>query len=616
MNRTSRSTRRPRFAGHPLLPAIVFCCIALAAGCATIPVPDGEASLSPGTDAMSDHVPSAEALAPSDALPAPDASFMRRSLADATAPAAPASSRALVVDVAPQLAEPSILLADDLMKPAPRNRRRVADSGTGPLHEPAAPAAATTRTPIAAPMRHAPTPTPTAAASAALELVAGGSPSAGPRPSDPPTPIPAAKVQERSGTASESAGRTTSTAARTVPSATTRTPAATPLPAMTRPPATTSPVLADSAPTPANPSTNAHDVTSGGPSPRPDVGSSSGDESAWRERAARVASGSEVIVVLPGQGWLYVGQEYGGGSVRFLGKERVGGNESFAFRIADPGEYGLWFQQQNPATGSLVNERLSLLAQRDATESRVDLADIPRGTTIEALTTAATGRPAATVPFGELPNRPGAGDGGPGAATDESAAGALTEAASDEPVAVDALVARARDLVESGDPRAAALMIADATLDGGVDLTAIDEAAPGLLGELVATVAPEGDAALSALWQSIADIELSSSALARAALVSEALERGDVPALLAGIGRLDEGSSRRWNDVLARLERAGDDETVFGLAQALEAPGADRDLRRAATLYRWIVDDRPLSRHWDASRARLEYLDRHYFEVR
>lgn len=58
------------------------------------------------------------------------------------------------------------------------------------------------------------------------------------------------------------------------------------------------------------------------------------------------------------------------------------------------------------------------------------------------------------------------------------------------------------------------------------------------------------------------------------------------------------------------------DERLFELARYLEGVGPDRDLSAAARLYRLIVEERPLSAHWDASRSRLEHLRRHYFEVR
>ena len=61
---------------------------------------------------------------------------------------------------------------------------------------------------------------------------------------------------------------------------------------------------------------------------------------------------------------------------------------------------------------------------------------------------------------------------------------------------------------------------------------------------------------------------------------------------------------------------AGQDAIYFRLARILEMPGPARDLRRARSLYEMVIDRYPLSMYWDASAAQIEYLKRHYFEIR
>jgi tetratricopeptide (TPR) repeat protein len=58
------------------------------------------------------------------------------------------------------------------------------------------------------------------------------------------------------------------------------------------------------------------------------------------------------------------------------------------------------------------------------------------------------------------------------------------------------------------------------------------------------------------------------------------------------------------------------DSLLFRLAQLLELPGEARDLKRALSLYEEILRDYPLSRHWDVSSTRTEYLRRHFFDIR
>ena len=58
------------------------------------------------------------------------------------------------------------------------------------------------------------------------------------------------------------------------------------------------------------------------------------------------------------------------------------------------------------------------------------------------------------------------------------------------------------------------------------------------------------------------------------------------------------------------------DEADYLTAQLLEADSQFRDLARARSLYSGIVTGRPESPFADAARRRLQYIDRHFFEVR
>lgn len=107
-----------------------------------------------------------------------------------------------------------------------------------------------------------------------------------------------------------------------------------------------------------------------------------------------------------------------------------------------------------------------------------------------------------------------------------------------------------------------------------------------------------------------------------------------VEALLAG-RPVPEGTAS--GDVLARAEDMATDQPaqavalyramldggvgagdtlLFRLAGLLERDWDGRDLRRARDLYRRVVDEYPLSGHWDAARERIEYLNRHFFYIR
>ncbi|TVR03775.1 MAG: hypothetical protein EA403_06090 [Spirochaetaceae bacterium] len=65
-----------------------------------------------------------------------------------------------------------------------------------------------------------------------------------------------------------------------------------------------------------------------------------------------------------------------------------------------------------------------------------------------------------------------------------------------------------------------------------------------------------------------------------------------------------------------RTDPATDDELLFRLARHYESDRAERNLRRSLGYYRRIAGEFPLSRHWEASRARIEHIERHFFHVR
>ena len=204
-------------------------------------------------------------------------------------------------------------------------------------------------------------------------------------------------------------------------------------------------------------------------------------------------------VRFPGSGWVFVGNEHSSGDVTLVEKRRVDGDDVFVFRFGQPGEYHLWFQQQQPG-GVFVNERV-------AVDTSV-----------------------------------------------EPSAESAVEAAS-EPSTADA-----------------ARSTADATVAAGRDVAAAHDAP-----------APPG----GALPGSVA-------ALPPVAEPDSTVSGGSNPNVLAGMS----------------------DTELFALAQRLERPGPDRDLRLALDVYELLVDNHPFSDAWDDGRARATFLRRHYFDIR
>lgn len=220
------------------------------------------------------------------------------------------------------------------------------------------------------------------------------------------------------------------------------------------------------------------------------------------------------------------------------------------------------------------------------------------------------------------------------------------EALAGEPSFEDAL-GRALRLLDGGERVDALAAFADGAGRGLIDIAAVDN---NLVDRFVAAARNAAgeempSAVIRSFWRAIASSGSAAAPEARRALLEIAARAGDAGEIAAAVSALEAAGEASADDMtraadalfgadreaealplLARavtrdeaaFEGAGrlDDDRIFALARLLEQPGPDRDLRRAASLYRLILEDRPLSGHWDESRSRLEYLRRHYFEVR
>jgi tetratricopeptide (TPR) repeat protein len=339
-------------------------------------------------------------------------------------------------------------------------------------------------------------------------------------------------------------------------------------------------------------------------------------------RRAWVSSGSDVVIRLPGSGWLYVGREYGVGAVVLRSKRNVAGDDEFVFSFSEEGEYGLWFQQQNSRSGELTNERLQLSAAPQGS-AFVDVSALPQngGMTVSR----------AAVP-GNLPGATGARSDLPGADTAE-AENARGEAGEAE-TSAGADYSLARSLSDAGDGEGAFRSYVS-------ELTAYPESATGELYLEIADAAENAGRyaeAANYLREAIASGGAAArDGRARLYDLSITAEDGEALAdavdLLRDAGELDAGRMRRaafaaasmdepgpaidlFGDFLEMPGADGRDEIYYTLAGLLEQPGPYRDLTRAVELYGRIISEYPLSRRWESSSARIEHIRRHYIDVR
>jgi hypothetical protein len=103
---------------------------------------------------------------------------------------------------------------------------------------------------------------------------------------------------------------------------------------------------------------------------------------------------------------------------------------------------------------------------------------------------------------------------------------------------------------------------------------------------------------------------------------SAGTEKEDVePSALVRRAR-EEQEGGHIPEALALLDRfrerfpLGSDEAWWLYGQLLEAPGPNRDIRRALEFYRRLVNEYPQSKRCEDAKKRIAYLERFYFNIR
>lgn len=342
-------------------------------------------------------------------------------------------------------------------------------------------------------------------------------------------------------------------------------------------------------------------------------------------RYAVAPAGSDVTIRMPGEGWLYLGHDYDGAEVDLLSRSTGGNDQVFVFRFPDPGEQTLWFQQQNPRSGSLENRRLSLIVGRDGGNTELSY-DLLSATPVSPLPAAALDG----VLAGRNGNEP---TGVPGEDTPSQATFLVAEIDTIDEF-LRALQGSAREQV-LGDTALHEQLAGSDVLSYPMTVQRDFWNSVASTGSSIAPLARWRFLESAIELGSSDDVALAVERLATAGQLrsgaetqdagsdaTEHLDLAPAAAELLGSGPHDAELGHLTSWILpvgeqnpAILSRFSDQEIYLMGTQALERrTGAD--LSRAITLFSYIVDSQPLSAFWDASRERLEYIDRHYIDVR
>ncbi len=304
------------------------------------------------------------------------------------------------------------------------------------------------------------------------------------------------------------------------------------------------------------------------PQPQPTIAAAAQPVAVQRRVSAE--PGREFSVRLDGRGWVFIGADRDnqapGAAVEYRRRRSIDGDTEVILRAPDSGGYTLRFQRQDLSHGTAEHRLIGL-----------DVSDNPQQSTEDTAPVITPELPlvADTAPIPDDPQR---------------------------------VATAARTAFDSGDlEQAAALWRRNRSLEQ-----------------------PLGSQARRGLF----DLAFQSSRYSEAVdYAQQMLDHGEAPAV-AEVTRLAEYSlaNDQTNNALDLLQRrlamnesategrsdaaADTDALLYQLARLYETDAESRNLRVSLSYYRRITDEFPLSRYWERSRARIEYIERHFIHVR
>jgi hypothetical protein len=301
--------------------------------------------------------------------------------------------------------------------------------------------------------------------------------------------------------------------------------------------------------------------------------------------------GAETVVRLEGRNWIFMGADLDDGSVVYRRRRNLDDATEIVLRPDESGRFRVFFQRQDLERGEVQRSVVALDVAPRETRTAVD--EPGRISAAQRSATEQTIVPDAKTPDAGLDNETGMWTFGDGAVIERH----TIEGIPDDPGEIAAAAQRA--MGAGNRELAAALWRRNRDL-------------PTRYG----TVARRGLFELSVGGSGLLDAVEHVRAM---------LDYGELPAVGLLVSLTDRlTAAETTGDLVPILERVADkmnqaegsDEVLFRLAGHLETDPLHRNLRRSLAIYRQITSEYPLSRHWEASRKRIEYLERHFFYLR
>ncbi|NBF38864.1 MAG: tetratricopeptide repeat protein [Spirochaetes bacterium] len=354
--------------------------------------------------------------------------------------------------------------------------------------------------------------------------------------------------------------------------------------------------------------------------------------------------GEEVRLSLGDGGWVYLGEESGEDGLSFRRRYSENGETVFVFSVEAPGDYVVRFQRQDLDRGVFREERVAVDARPEPAAGAQPAASAPVAGAFEETSRSETPDADAPAASANLDEAYALLEEGRREAAldaflqsypvgDPEVHGLIARLAYElgrwetarshwgrnldvgEPFARNARLGLFRTALETGDAEAAWELFRQMDGEGltdGTDQVPGDGSAADLAGRPSDPAGAGTGAGVASPAEVTPFPEVTPPAAAAASEITdeELLRLGNL--LLESTD-----PSRAVGPLEAYMDAGGTPDDPAELYYRLGRLHEDRrDARAAMEYYRRVVDEFPLSRHWQPAEERVQYLRRHFFDIR
>ncbi len=311
----------------------------------------------------------------------------------------------------------------------------------------------------------------------------------------------------------------------------------------------------------------------------PEDDTSSGAKPIKPSREVDLKKGEYLDIEYPGTGWMYLGDNEGMQTLQYSLRKLQNDVTTFILRASKEGKVVLHFYKNDVLTGKAIDDYLSVSIQGvSKTASHIkapSYADIvpprPSFTQSEAVALAKSAKKEAEAPRGSI-----------------TLPTVSTPAATEKTTPEKAVHTN----IENAD--ATATVISTTTAKSNASQKAAVQTTESSVQNLQTSADKDKT---NEETENLSEEEILS-------LAQKAFDTKDYKKCLSYLAAFFEKSVSRT------------DEGLYLEGQALEAPSAARNIKRALAVYQQLVEGFPQSEQWESAKQRITYIERIYFQIR